>query len=114
MNTHSARDRGCCRSHFPRTCTNAEVADCCNSATSNRKSSRSSFADSRRSFATSDIDTAPPRPFVTTCLDNSRNSRNDSETRIDKVCCWGLRGVVDMVYFLQMFQAKMNSAVDGD
>lgn len=34
-------------------------------------------------LATSQIDTAAPRPVAMTCLDSSRNSRRDLETRID-------------------------------
>ncbi len=51
-------------SHFLRMCRSEDVGDCCSSAASNRKSRRSCLADSRRSLATSDIETRSPRPSV--------------------------------------------------
>jgi len=86
-NTHSARDRACFCSHFLRMCRSEDVGDCRTSAASNRKSRRSCLADSRRSLVTSDIETTSPRPSVMNSLASSRNSRRESETRIDRVCC---------------------------
>jgi hypothetical protein len=68
-------------------CRSAAAEDCCSSAASNRKSRRSCFADSRRSLATSDIDTASPPLLVMNSRAISRNSRQDSKTRMDRVCC---------------------------
>src|SRR5580698_4242284 len=92
-NIHSARERSCFFSHLRRMVQRDWVGDCWSSATSSRKSSRSSLADSSRILATSEVETDSPRPFEMTCLDLSRNSRSVSEIRIDRVCCCGFRSI---------------------
>src|SRR5580692_13084544 len=92
-NIHSARERSCFCSHLRRMVQRDWVGDCWSSATSSRKSSQSSLADSSRILATSEVETDSPRPFEMTCLDLSRNSRSASEIRIDRVCCCGFRSI---------------------
>src|SRR5579864_3566139 len=92
-NIHSARERSCFCSHLRRMVQRDWVGDCWSSATSSRKSSRSSLADSSRILATSEVETDSPRPFEMTCLDRSKNSRRVSEIRIDRVCCCGFRSI---------------------
>src|ERR1039458_717208 len=90
--THSERVSGCLPCHFLRIAIREPVGSCWRSATSNRKSSRSSLADSSSILATSEVDTdSPLPPLDRTFLDRSRNSRRVSEMRIERVCCCGLR-----------------------
>src|SRR5208282_6256221 len=76
-------------SHFLRMAQRESVGSCCNSATSSRKSRRSSLADSSRILATSDRDTDSPRLLEITCWERSRKLRSASEIRMERVCCWG-------------------------
>ena len=105
MKIHSARERGWRASHFRRIDTIVSVGCCPSSATSNRKSSRSSLADSSRILATSDVETESFRPAEITFFERSRNSLRESEMRIDSVCCCGLRSIRDHVgTFVMQFQ----------
>src|SRR5213596_3545161 len=69
------------------------VGDLLSSAASSRKSRRSSLADSSKILATSEVDTDSPRPLAIISLARSRNSRSESEMRIDSVCCWALASI---------------------
>src|SRR5215831_16685709 len=95
--THSDRESGCFPCHFRRMPTSDVVGSCWRSATSRRKSSRSSLADSSKILATSDVDTDSPRPLERICLERSRNSRSVSEIRIDSVCCCGFRSTAPIL-----------------
>src|ERR1700722_19830676 len=95
---HSPRDRTCFDSHFLRMAHSDSVGDCCRSAASRRKSSSSSLPDSRRILATSEVETASPRPLERTSLDRSKNSRSVSEIRIERVCSCGFRSIRSKCY----------------